>query len=266
MNYTFQDKTVWITGASSGLGEAMAKAFAEAGANLILSARNLRELERVKSECSGPGVKAIVPLDLSNISEFKDKVKEAVDCIPGGIDILINNGGVSQRDLAVNTNEETSRKLFEINFFGTVEVTKALLPHFMSRKSGHIVVISSIVGKFGSPLRSTYSASKHALHGYFDSLRFEVRPYNIDVTVICPGFIATNVSVNAMKGDGTKQNTMDEKTAAGMNPGVFARKVLKVVRKKKREAYIGKTEILAVYLKRYLPAVFFQVISRSKVT
>ncbi len=266
MENSFKNRTVWITGASAGLGEAMAKAFDKAGANLILSARNENELNRVKSECSGTGKKYILPLDLSQSHALKDLASQAINLFPDGIDILINNGGVSQRDLAINTELDVTRKIFEVNVFGTIELTRRLLPHFIDKKKGHIVTISSIVGKFGSPLRSSYSAAKHSLHGYFDSLRFEVQEHNIDVTIICPGFIATNISVNAMKGDGKKQNVMDEKTAAGMEVNTFAQKVLNILKKKKREAYVGNKEILAVYLKRYFPALFHKVISKSKVT
>lgn len=262
---SFNNKWVWITGASSGLGKAMAMAFSEENANLILSARNETKLAEVLELCSGSGEKHVLPLDLMTTESFPGKIKKALS-FGDQIDILINNGGISQRALAADTLPDVSRRLFEVNFFGTIELTRQLLPSMIERQSGHIVAISSIVGKFGSPLRSTYSASKHALHGYFDSLRFEVQNQGIDVTLVCPGFIQTDVSKNALTADGRPQNTMDEKTAGGLTTDVFASRLLKAIRRKKKEVNIGKFEILAVYLKRYFPGLLRKVISRSEVT
>lgn len=262
---TFKNKWIWITGASSGLGKAMAMAFAKEDAHLILSARNVDNLSDVAQACGGRGEKKIIPLDLTQPETFPSKVKQALS-YGGHIDILINNGGISQRALAVETLPKVTHQLFEVNFFGTIELTRQLLPSMIKRHSGHIVTISSVVGKFGTPKRSTYSASKHALHGYFDSLRFEVQEDNIDVTIVCPGFIQTDISRHALTADGKPQNTMDKKTARGLTTDVFASRVLKAIRKKKKEVYIGKFEVLGVYLKRYLPGLFRIMLSRSKVT
>ncbi len=262
---TFKNKWIWITGASSGLGKAMAMAFAEEGAHLILSARSEDKLEDVAESCKGTGEKHILPLDLTKSETFQDNVNKALS-YGGHVDILINNGGISQRALAVETKPKVSRKLFEVNFFGTIELTRLLLPSMIERNSGHIVTISSIVGKFGSPKRSSYSASKHALHGYFDSLRFEVQDDGIDVTILCPGFIQTDISRNALTADGQPQNTMDEKTVGGLTTDQFVTKVLKAIRKKKKEANIGKFEVMGVYLKRYLPGLFRKILAKSEVT
>jgi len=261
---TFKNKWIWITGASAGLGAAMARAFALENANLILSARNVEKLQAVADACEGTGEKHILPLDLTEIDLLDQKVKKAIS-LGGRIDILINNGGISQRALAKDTLPEVSRKVFEINFFGTIELTRLVVPTMLQQKSGHIMTISSVVGKFGTPYRSTYSASKHALQGYFDSLRFEVEKEGIDVTLICPGFIRTDVTRNALTADGKPQNTMDKKTAAGMSPDKFAKKVVKVMRKRKKEAYIGGSELLAIYLKRYIPSLFRWIIARTEV-
>lgn len=262
---TFKNKWIWITGASSGLGKAMAMAFAKEGANLILSARSEEKLDEVAQSCEGDGVKKIIPLDLTETESFPSKVKQALS-FGGRVDIVINNGGISQRALAVETTPEVSRRLFEVNYFGTTELTRQVLPSMIGQKSGHIVTISSVVGKFGSPKRTSYSASKHALHGYFDSLRFEVQGDNIDVTLICPGFIQTDISRNALTADGKPQNTMDNKTAGGLTTDVFASRVLKAIHKRKKEVYIGKFEVMGVYLNRFFPGLFRKMLSKSEVT
>lgn len=261
----FNNKWIWITGASSGLGRAMALEFSRENANLILSSRKRDKLEQVRNECEGTGEKEILTLDLQNETEFPEKVKEALS-FGGKIDVLINNGGISQRAQAIDTQPEVARKIFEINYFGTIELTRQVLPSMIAGNSGHIVVISSVVGRFGSPLRSTYSASKHALHGYFDSLRFEVQNQGINVSIICPGFIQTDVSKNALTAEGTPQGKMDNKTSKGLTTHEFGKKVLKVIRKKKKEAYIGKYEVLGVHVKRFFPNLFHTIISNSEVT
>ncbi|HSF52639.1 MAG TPA: SDR family NAD(P)-dependent oxidoreductase, partial [Algoriphagus sp.] len=199
---------IWITGASSGIGEASAKKFSKEGYRVIISARKENELNRVKSECSNSSEVQVLPLDLTEIETFDQKVKQAIGFF-GQVDLMLHNGGISQRSLIRETGLAVDRKLMEVNFFGTVALTKALLPHFISRKSGQFAVITSLVGKFGSPFRSSYAASKHALHGFFDTLRAEHFQDNIPVTMICPGFIRTNVSVNAITADGSTLGQMD---------------------------------------------------------
>lgn len=262
---SYKNQWIWITGASSGLGAELAKRFAALDGNLILSARNVEKLNSVKESCKGEGEKKILPLDLADHDSFSDKVQEALG-FGGQIDVLVNNGGLSQRSLAVETQLTVAKRLFEVNYFGTIALTQLVLPYMLQRKSGHIVVISSIVGKFGSPLRSTYSASKHALQGYFDSLRFEVQDAGIDVTILCPGFIQTDVSKNALTADGSPQNKMDNKTARGLTTTEFGQKAMRIIQKKKKEGYIGKYEILGVYIKRLFPNLFHRIISNSKVT
>src|SRR5690606_982586 len=163
---------IWITGASSGIGEASAKKFSEEGYRVIISARKDHELDRVRSECADPSSVKVLPLDLTDIGSLAKKVEKAIGFF-GQIDIMLHCGGISQRSLIKETGLDVDRRLMEVNFFGTVALTKALLPHFISRKSGQFGVISSLVGKFGSPYRSSYAAAKHALHGFFESLRLE---------------------------------------------------------------------------------------------
>ncbi|MGZ4035760.1 MAG: SDR family oxidoreductase, partial [Bacteroidia bacterium] len=200
----YKNKIVWITGASSGIGEALAHAFAAEGAKLILSARRNDELVRVKNSLKlNDADVLILPLDLSDTSHVNELTKQVISKF-GRIDILVNNGGMSQRSLAKDTSLENDRKLMEINFFGTVALTKSVLPFMLKQKSGHIIAMSSISGKFGFYLRSAYSASKHALHGFFESLRMEIYNDNIKVMIICPGRIKTNISINALTSDGSR--------------------------------------------------------------
>ena len=264
MSY-FKDKVVWITGASSGLGEAMANEFAAGGSKLVLSARRQEELERVKKECS-----KIIPAD--NILLFKQDVTalSGIDVVIGEIikkfghiDILVNNAGVSQRSFILDTPEEVERRIMEINFFGPVILTKAVLPYMRKQNSGQIVVISSLMGKFGYYRRSSYCASKHALHGYFEALRMEEKEHNIYVSIICPGFVHTNVSFNAITESGNGFGKLDEGQANGMKPDVCARKILKAVRNKKVETFMGGSELTAIYAKRFFPTFFFRRIMHA---
>ncbi len=261
-----KETVVWITGASSGIGEALVKAVNATGAKVIISSRRQSELERVKSECPYPENIEIVTLDLADAQSIPEKAAKASSLFKK-IDILINNGGISQRDLAINTKLEVDRKLMEVNYFGTIALTKAVLPGMIEQKKGHIVVISSAVGIISTPFRSSYAAAKHALHGFFDSLRSEVFKNNIHVSIACPGFIRTQISVNALVGDGSKQNTMDEAQANGMSPEECAKKILKSVTRNKEEVYIGGLkEVAGIYLKRFLPGVFSKVVRKSAVT
>lgn len=262
----FKSKTIWITGASSGIGRAMALAFSKQGANLILSARNEEKLNEVKEKCQNPNQVDVLPLDLSEYDSFDEKVKTALAFF-NGVDILINSGGISQRALARDTALNVDRTIFEVNYFGTIGLTKALIPHFINKNSGQIVVISSVVGKIGTPLRSSYAGSKHALHGFYDSLRAELYDNNISVTLICPGFVNTDVSRNALTGDGSKQNKLDNATAKGLNPDNFAKIALKAIAQKRQEIVIGGSmEKLAVYVKRFFPRLLSNIIRKAKVT
>jgi short-subunit dehydrogenase len=254
----FKDKVIWITGASSGIGEGLVYALAREGARLIISSRKQPELERVKNNCPEGSQVMVLPLDVADF-EALPGAAEKVLAEFGQIDILINNAGISQRELIIDTDLSTDRKLMDVNYFGTIALTKAVLPQMLQQKSGQIVVMSSVLGKMGVPWRSGYCASKHALHGYFDSLRAEVFKHNIKVSVICPGYVKTNVTINALKGDGSKNAVMAESTAGGWEPSEFAPKVLNVIKKQKREVYLGKKEVIGVYLNRYLPAVWAKI-------
>jgi len=261
-----QKKVIWITGASSGIGEALAYEFNKKGALLILSARREEELERVKTSCENhEDTIRTLPLDLAKSEEMELKVLEALAFF-GHVDMLINNGGISQRSYAVDTEMSTVRRVMEVNFFGTVALTKALLPELINQKSGHIVVISSVMGKFGTKYRTTYAASKHALHGYFDSLRQELYEHNVDVTLVCPGYVKTDVTINALTGSGEKYNKMGKGQKNAMPPKEFARKLLPKLASKKEEIYLGGAELMGVYLKRFVPKLFNKILKRVSVT
>lgn len=259
----FKDKVIWITGASSGIGEHLTYAFADLGAKLIISSRNEKELQRVKKNCNKDAEIFVLPLDLLEIDSMPSLAKKMIDQF-GFINILINNGGISQRALAKETQIEVDKKIMTVNYLGTVALTKAILPFMVHQQFGQIVVISSVLGKVGVPYRSAYAASKHALHGYFDSLRAEVHSDNIKITIICPGYIHTNVTINALKGDGSKNNEMAESTRNGMEPDVFAQKALRAIAKEKEEVLIGGKELMGPYLKRFAPKLWSNFTKKMK--
>lgn len=264
MKGDFKNKIVWVTGASSGIGEEIAIQLAEKGAKLILSARNAERLEEVRTALKGEG-HMVLPLDLEDSSCFDDKVNSVIAQY-GRIDIVVNNGGLSQRSTAAETALEIDRRIMEINYFGNIALTKAVLPYMQAQKSGHFVVISSISGKFGFFLRSAYSASKHALHGFYESLLLEEEDNGIGVTLICPGKINTNISVNALNGSGNTHGIMDHNQETGMSVQECVSQLLQAVKSNKREVYIGNREILAVKIKRYFPALFWKIIRKQSAT
>jgi len=261
---TLNNKIVWITGASSGIGKSLAIALSKLDCKLVISARRTKELEKVKALCKNPDVVHVLTLDLGAIDTFKTNVKEAVSVF-GSIDILVNNGGISQRSPIIETSIEVDRKLMEIDYLGTVALSKVLLPHFVDQQSGHFVVVSSVMGKFSSHYRSAYCGAKHALHGFFDALRLEHDKDGIKVTMICPGFVNTNVARNALIGDGRKQGHQDDMTEKGLDVEIFVKKMIKAIRKEKFEAYIGKFEQLGVYVKRLSSRLIHYLVMRSKV-
>jgi short-subunit dehydrogenase len=260
----FDGKTVWITGASSGIGEACARAFAAEGAQLVLSARRREELEQVRSRCSDPHRVRVLPLDLAELAHSIEKARAAVD-EAGVVDVMLHNGGISQRARAIDTSLEVDHRLFDVNYFGTVALTKALLPGMVQRHEGHFVVVTSLTGIVGTPMRSSYAASKHALHGFFDSLRAEHHRDGLAVTLVCPGFVRTDVSRNALTGDGRAQGTMDEATARGISPDACAAAIVRATATRREEVYVGGRETVGPYLKRYAPTLFSRIVRRAKV-
>ena len=259
-----KDKTIIITGASSGIGKAMAFELAAQGSNLVLASRNIRELELIHKDLkNSPGKIMVIRTDVSVDKDCKAVVDAAIDQF-GRIDILVNNAGISQRSLSKDTLIDVDRQLMNVNFFGSVSMTKHALPHMISQNNGHIVIVSSIVGKFGFPLRSGYAASKHALHGYFESLRAEVFQHNIHVTIVCPGRINTQISVNALVQDGSKYGIMDNGQAKGINAEQCAKNIIKAIRNRKKEVVFGGSEVNLVWIRRFFPVFFYKLIRKIK--
>lgn len=263
----WEGKTVWVTGASSGIGKAAATRWAEKGARVILSSRKEVGLNQVIDAWPEEHRSRahVLPLDLSKAAELPAKVAEALSRA-GCIDAMVHCGGISQRSTVLETSLEVDRRVMEVDYFGTLALTKALLPHFVERQSGQFVVVTSLMGLFSSPLRSGYCGAKHALHGFFESLRAEHHEDGIGVTMVCPGFIHTNISMNAVVGDGSQQGTMDAKTGAGLSPEACAEKMIRAVERRKAEVLIGRFEIVGAYLKRFAPGLMRRIVRKAAVT
>jgi short-subunit dehydrogenase len=256
----FSGQVVWITGASSGIGEAAALAFAREGARLVLSSRRPAELERVRRSCARPDDHVVIPLDLTRSESFPAAVTEVLARC-GKIDVLVNNGGVSQRALAADAALEVERALMEVDYFGPVALTTAVLPAMRARRAGRIVVVSSVMGYVGTPGRSTYAAAKHALHGYFDSLRAELWKENIGVTLVCPGYVKTAVSDNAVGPRGEKHGQTDATHRSGITAEACAAALVRAVASEREETYVGR-EAYAIYIKRFFPSLYSRVVRR----
>lgn len=262
---TFKNKIVWVTGASSGIGIEMVRQLASRGAKVVLSSRNEEKLIEIQNSLEFPSNHLVLPLDLEDSIAF-DILALKVNDHFGRIDFLFNNGGLSQRSNVRDTPIEVDRRIMEINYFGNIALTKAVLPFMERQKSGHIVVISSIAGKFGFFLRSAYSASKHALHGFYESVRLEEEQFGINVTIACPGKINTSISLNALSATGEKHGEMDHNQETGMSAQECVTILLKAVEKNKKEVLIGNKEIKAVTLKRFFPKLFWKVIKKQSAT
>lgn len=244
--------TVWITGASSGIGEACAYEYAAQGAGLLLTASRADRLEAVASECLRRGARSacVLPYDLQDPEGIPGLCSKAWE-MSGGIDILFCNAGVSQRTKVEDTSMEMIRKIMEINYFAPVAICKELLPRMTARGHGKIAVTTSIAGRFGFPLRCGYSSSKFALYGFFETLAAEQDV--IDVTIVCPGRVNTNISMNALVEGGARYGKMDPGQAGGLNSAKAARKIVRAISKGKREVLVGRKELLMVYIKRFFP-------------
>ena len=261
----FKDKIVWITGASSGIGEAVAYAFINEGATVVASSSSTEKLEASKAKASKPELFHIMPLDLGRSDTIAPVAAQVIQQF-GRVDILINNAGISQRSLALDTPIANDRKVMEIDYFGTVILTKAVLPQMIRQGGGHILCTSSIVGVFGFPLRSAYSAAKHALHGFFESLRLEYYKQNISVSIIIGGRINTAISMNAITSDGSAYGKLDDGQKNGISSEKAAQQILQGIRKNKREIKVGGKELLMVMLKRRFPRIHFWISKRINAT
>lgn len=261
----FTNKIVWVTGASSGIGAELCRQLAEKGATVVLSSRKMDSLELVRSTMKNPETHLCLPLDLEKSSNFPELAAQ-VFSDKGSIDFLFNNGGLSQRSTVAETSIDIDRRIMEINYFGNIAMAKAVLPYMIQQKRGHIVVISSLSGKFGFFLRSAYSASKHALHGFYESLYLEEEKNGLSVTIACPGKINTDISMNALTGTGDQHGVMDHNQATGMPAEECVSILLKAVEAKKIEILIGNKEILAAKIKRFFPKLFWRIIKKQSAT
>lgn len=262
MNFT--KKHIWITGASSGIGKAVALKISKEKAHLILSGRNRQELENVAGICEKNGSQAtVLPFDLGDEASVNAAASQVISTHKK-LDALYHFGGISQRSFASETPLFVDRKIFEVNYFGTIALTKAILPEMIKNGGGHLAVTSSIVGKFGFPYRSSYSASKHALHGFFESLRAENVQHNIRVSVIIPGRIRTNISVNAINRDGKTHARMDEGQDNGMAAEKSAEIICRKLKQEKKEILVGGKEVIMVHIRRFLPFLYYRLSSKVK--
>jgi len=252
-------QTVWITGAGSGIGRALALAYAKRSFHVILSGRKEESLRETEQFCKGFDAEiSVVPFDLTEI-DYLSSVVEAVRSSVSSIDILINNGGIGQRSMIAETPLKIDRQIFETNYFGTIEFTKKVLPWMLETGGGTIAVVSSISGLFGFPLRSSYAASKHALSGYFETLGLEHINDNIHTCIIYPGRIHTDISKNAITASGEPQNQMDKGQRDGMSADLCAEKILRGIRRKKRTILVGGKELLLAQIHRFLPRLFWKI-------
>lgn len=230
-------KTAWITGASSGIGEALAQAFLADGGACILSGRNVSALEAVAS--SAPGQCLVLPFDTTDYAALPALVEQAA-AFRGTIDVLVNNAGISQRSLAVDTDFSVYQRIVDVDLLAPIALTQRVLPHMIARGAGQLVMISSVAGKVGSPLRTAYSAAKHGLIGYADALRAETDMHGLKTLVVTPGSVRTNVSRNALNADGSIRGASDPAIEYGLDPAEAARRIWDAVANGTRELLIAE--------------------------
>ncbi|MCK5136281.1 MAG: SDR family NAD(P)-dependent oxidoreductase [Bacteroidales bacterium] len=264
MNYN--GKTVWITGASSGIGAELARQFAEEGAKVIISSHEAEELEETRKQLE-PVSKDIhtVVFNLGNPEEVRSTAKKVLKEF-GRVDVLMNNGGISQRAEAIDTSLEIDRRIMEIDYFSGVILTKALLPKMIENGYGHIGVTSSISGKFGFPLRSAYAAAKHALFGFYKSVWAENSKKGIRITIFSPGRIRTNISFHALKKDGEAHGVMDPGLAGGISPAKCARKMIRAMKRNRKDVLIGGKELILVWIHKHCKPLYHWLVNRVSAT
>lgn len=259
----FRNKRIWVTGASSGIGREIVFQLAPVAEQIIISGRNTNTLNEVSVQSGFTEKISVVIMDQGS----PDSVQKACDIVlsdHGIIDVVFCNGGVSQRALAMETSEKIERYLFETNYFSQIQIAKSLVKAMDLSRRLHIVVTSSLLGKWGFPLRSSYAATKHALHGYFDSLRMENKERGLQVTLVLPGFINTPISKHAMNAEGKLSGEMDANQAGGISVQNCVEKILAGVASKKSEFSVGGRETLGLLLRRYLPSVFEKILMKKK--
>ena len=264
MNSIFENQVVWVTGASSGIGEAMARDFVKRGARVILTARRVDRLEQLEKElnegATSPRAK-VLPADLLDLSSFQELTTRAI-ALFGHIDVLFNNAGASQRGFVVDTPFEIEHRIIQLDLLSPIALTKALLPHLVARKSGRILVTSSLMGDLELPGNATYACVKHGLNGYFYSLAFELKSQGILVQVLQPGFVKTEVSLSAITPTGERHGKMDSTHQKAMSAEEFSRRVFPMIENGKVSIFVSGYEGLAVVLRRWSPSLYRFVVSK----
>lgn len=232
-------KVAWITGASSGIGEGLAKAFVADGGAVILSGRKVAELERVASESGAAERCHILPFETTDFAALPELAKQAI-AWKGQVDILVNNAGISQRSLAVNTDFSVYQKIIDVDLLAPIALTQALLSHLVGLDKAAVINISSVAGKIGAPLRTAYSAAKHGIIGYGDSLRTEVAGQGVQVLNVAPGSVKTDVSRNALNADGSRRGQSDDAIENGISPKKCAEIIWQALNDGKREVVVAE--------------------------
>lgn len=257
-----RDQVVWITGASSGIGEALALEMVKRGAKVIASARRVERLEALRDRSGARDRVAVVPMDVAQTDQAERYVTEARAAF-GPIDVLVHNAGIGQRSFAEKTGLDVDRRIMEVNYFGVVALTKAALPEMLERRRGCFAVVTSVAGYCGVPHRTAYCASKHALHGFFEALRAEVSLRGIEITMICPGFIDTEIAASALTGDGGSHG---KRAGVGISAERCARQIARAIAKRKPEAWPGGPEVAMIAVRRVAPGILRFLLPRVRTT
>jgi len=255
----FKGKTALITGGGTGIGEAMAYQYAMKGTNVILTGRRIEVLEKVQKKCIGLGVKAWCHTVDVEKTESIDELVAWVRSEGHLIDFLLLNAGISQRALTLETDISVDRRLMEVNYFGGIYLVKSLKDMFIER-GVHIAVVSSVSGVFGFPVRSAYCASKHAIHGFYETIALEYP--QIKTTIIIPGRIHTDVSKNALDGNGKATGVMDPGQANGYDVNKCAKVAIRAIARGKHQKVIGGFDTIMVPFYKYVPWLF-RLIARN---
>lgn len=258
---SYTDRIVWITGASSGIGAALARAFADDGARCVLSARNTQALEETRQSCRNPGGHLVLPMDVAEFDSHEALVERVYNEV-GPVDVLVLNSGVSQRSGVFETRLDVLRRMMDVNFVGAASHARLVGARMAERGSGHIVAVTSVNGRISTPQRSAYSASKHAMHGFFESLRAETADLGVRVTIVCPGYVRTDISRNAVTGDGSPHGVTDATHQRGLDADVFAGRALRAIRRGRAEVHIGSPEVWGIQIFRFAPNLFRRMVRR----
>jgi len=261
----FSGMTVWVTGASSGIGAALCRALAHNGARVVLSARRQSKLIEVRDSCTNPDLHRIVVMDVASEASIEKGVREVLKSC-AQVDVLINNAGISQRSPAIDTQPEVLERLLQVNTLGTISLTQKVLPQMLSLGRGQVVIVSSVLGRIGAPHRSSYAASKHALHGYFESLRSEIEQPGVSISIVCPGYVHTEISLHALTAQGEPFGRNACTPTTYMEPDACALAILRGVAQRKAEFNVGGRETLGIAIFRLLPGLYRWLIRRMKQT